>query len=368
LPQAYGLAITILFQMQNLEQYGWNDFHQKFFNQYPEKGLSAGRVISIHGFRFEIVCEKGIIDTELSGKLMFTNSSEDLPKVGDWVVFMDYGDIGFVIDVFPRLNALTRKNPGEKTQVQVLATNIDAALVVQGLDRDFNVMRVERYLVQLASCGIRPVVILNKTDLVTDPEAYRNEILKLQRDCSLHLCSTYTGDGIADISASILQPYKTYIMIGSSGVGKSSLLNSLTASDSQKISSMSELTSKGKHTTTTRDLFKLPNGSLLIDSPGMREFGVTTTGGQANDDLFPVIDKFASGCRFTDCKHLNESGCAVLDALQTGALDAIIYDSYVKLMKEQKRFEIRIEDKKRLGKQAGKMSREANKHRKKNKF
>ena len=354
--------------MTTLQQFGWNDFHQQFFDQYPQKDLSVGRVISIQGLRYTLITVNGTLEAELSGKIMFSLSLEDLPKVGDWVLYLDYTTLGYIIDIFPRINSLSRKNPGSRTEVQVMAANIDAALVVQGLDRDFNLMRIERYLVQFTACGITPIVILNKADLAQDAEARRHEVMALRRDCLVHICSTVTRLGLKEMEEAILVPRKTYILTGSSGVGKSSLLNFLLRSPGRRTGSISDVTSKGKHTTTSRDLFQLPNGSLMIDTPGMRELGLTSDGGQEDGTLFPAIGKFASGCRFNDCTHLGESGCAVLEALQSGSLEALVYESYVKLMKEQKRFEIMAGDKKRIGKQSGRMAREANSHRKKYKY
>ncbi len=281
---------------------------------------------------------------------------------------MDYDTLGYIIEVLPRTNELSRKSPGTKTQKQVLAANVDFALVVQGLDRDFNVMRLDRYLVQLVACRIKPIVVLNKADLVTNHDDYRNEVLKLQRDCPVYFVSTHTRFGIKQLAEEVFKPYRTYILIGSSGVGKSSLLNALANANIRQVNTTSESTSKGKHTTTSRDLFQLPNGSLIIDTPGMREFGVTFEEGQSTDDMFPAVQQFASQCRYADCKHINEAGCAVLSALQDGLLDEGAYESYVKLMKEQRRFEINAEDKKRLNRQFGKMTKEAKEHRKKYKY
>lgn len=357
----------ILSIMTSLNNYGWNSIHQAYFTKNEKKDLSIGRVVSIKGFRYYLITENGEIETELSGKLLFGTVQEELPKVGDWVFFMDYDTIGYIISVFPRTNELSRKNPGNKIQKQVLAANVDYAFIVQGLDRDFNIMRLERYLVQITACGIKPIVILNKADLIDNPDAFKVEVEKLQRDCPIYFCSTLTGQGINELTCQCLEMHKTYILIGSSGVGKSSLLNSFLDLSVQRTGNTSDATFKGKHTTTTRDLFRLPNGSLIIDTPGMREFGLTFEEGES-DELFPVIKKIGDGCRFADCKHINETGCAVLDALGSGELSMEIYESYVKLMKEQKRFEIKVEDKKRLGKQFGKMAREANNHRKKNKY
>jgi ribosome biogenesis GTPase len=354
--------------MISLDSYGWNDFHQRNYIQHLKNDLSVGRIISIKGFKYYLITEQGEIETELSGKLLYATSPEELPKVGDWVLFKAYDSLGYIIEVLPRMNELSRKNPGEKIQRQILGVNIDYALIVQGLDRDFNLMRLERYLVQLTSCGIQSIVILNKADLIDDQNSYVEEIQKLQRDCRVHFCSTYTGLGIEVLRNKILEKSKTYILIGSSGVGKSSLLNILMSSEVQKTGEGSESTSKGKHTTTTRDLFQLPNGSLLIDSPGMREFGLTSDDGATQDDLFPAIQKFSTDCRFANCTHINEPYCAVIKAVELKLLEESVYSSYLKLIKEQQRFEIKAEDKKRMGKQSGTMSRAANAHRKKYKF
>jgi ribosome biogenesis GTPase len=324
-------------------------------------------VISIKGFKYFLITEKGEMEAELSGKLLYGSEPENLPKVGDWVFYMDYESMGYIIEMFPRMNALSRKNPGNKIERQVLATNVDHALIVQGLDRNYNLMRLERYRVQIMTCGINPIVILNKADLVENPEQQKSEAEALMK-CAVFYCSTYTGMGLKELQEQVLKKNKTYILIGSSGVGKSSLLNAMGSSEVVKTGETSDVTSKGKHTTTTRDLFQLPNGSLLIDTPGMREFGLTFEEGSSSDELFPEIRKFAGGCKFPDCSHVNEPGCNVVNALGTGELDPVLYESYLKLIREQRRFEVNIEDKKRLNKQFGRMAREAQNFKKKNKY
>jgi len=350
--------------MITLEQYGWSTYFQ---SEKIQEDLLAGRVISLQGFKYYVITAHGEREAELSGRLMHGTSTEEIPKLGDWVTLKEYDTLGYIIDVLPRKNELSRKNPGAKMERQILATNIDGALVVQGLDRDFNLMRLERYLVQLAACNIQPIVILNKAELVADYTEHIIEIKKLQRDCPVYFCSTYTGVGLDELRTRVLEKYKTYILIGSSGVGKSSLLNELMNTNIQAVNTTSDFTSKGKHTTTSRDLFQLPNGSLMIDTPGMREFGLTFEEG-TQDELFPAIQKFATQCRFSNCKHLNETACAVIEAMNAGALDPVVYESYLKLIKEQRRFELSAEDKKRMNKQWGKMSREAKDYRNKYKY
>lgn len=353
--------------MISLENYGWNNFHQQNFNSIQNKEIPAARVVSIKGFKYQVIAEKGVLEAELSGKLLFGSESEDLPKVGDWVCMLDYGQTGYIIDVMPRTNALSRKNPGSKVEKQILAANVDYALIVQGMDRDFNINRLERYLAQVVACGITPIVVLNKADLVPNVDQYRAEVLTLKRDCKIYCCSTYTRFGIDELISGF-EKFKTYVLVGSSGVGKSSLLNILMDEEVQKTGSTSIANAKGKHTTSTRDLFKLPNESLLIDTPGMREFGLTMEEGQDSSNLFPLIHELSGACRYSDCTHIDEADCAITAALQNGTLDLVLYESYVKLIKEQKRYQINVEDKKRLNKQAGKISREAQRNRKKYKF
>jgi ribosome biogenesis GTPase len=355
--------------MVALEQYGWNEFHQSNFNQQSRaKEQHPGRILSIKGFKYIVITAHRELECELAGRLLYGADGEDLPKVGDWVCYLAYDtSSGYIVETLPRQNALSRKNPGKKTERQILATNIDYAMVVQGLDRDFNLMRLERYLSQITACKITPIIVLNKSDLATDTLPYRQQVESLQRNCAIYFCSTYNGDGIRELSAAF-HPCRSYIMIGSSGVGKSSLLNSLMQAAVQKTNVVSDFNTKGKHTTTTRDLFQLPNGSLLIDSPGMREFGFTSEDGSDQSMIFPGISELVQGCHFPDCIHVNEPGCAVLEALNTGKLEPTIYDTYIKQMKEQRRFHINAEDKKRLNKQFGKLTKEAKNFRKKHKY
>lgn len=354
--------------MNNLEEYGWNTFHQQNYQNLNSSGFEAARVISIKGFKYLLITNQGELDAELSGKLLYGAEPEALPKTGDWVLFVRYDTMGYITDLLPRANELHRKSPGTKTEKQVLAANIDFALIVQGLDRDFNLMRLDRYLVQIKACNITPVIILNKADLVDDTAPFFDQIAKLGRNCHVYTCSTYTGQGITELVSKLFEKNKTHILVGSSGVGKSSLMNTLTDSTFRQTGNISHSTGKGRHITTTRDLFRLPNGSLIIDTPGMREFGVVFDEESGSGSLFPLIEQYAVNCRYADCSHLEEEGCAVLEAYHNGSLDRHVYESYLKLTREQKHFQIKAEDKKRLGKQFGKMVREARDYRKKYKY
>ena len=353
--------------MKTLEQYGWGEPQREYFSS-AQPGLAPGRVIAIKGFKYFLATAKGELETELSGKLLFESQNEFLPKIGDWVLYTDYETMGYIVEVFPRVNALSRKTPGRKTESQVLATNIDYAIIVQSLDDNFNLMRLDRYIVQVINCNIKPVVILSKTDLASDPSVYRDEVRRLKRDAAVYLCSAYTGAGIDAIIAGVMQPGRTCVLIGSSGVGKSSILNALVKRDVQQTSSLSDATSKGRHTTTARELFILPGGALVIDTPGMREFGVTAPNDSAESDEFPALHALATRCRYSDCQHINEAGCAVLDAVRQGTLDPVIYESYIKLMKEQRRFQISAGEKKQQAKKFGRMIKEVKSHRRKYKY
>jgi ribosome biogenesis GTPase len=359
--------------MTSLKDFGWNDFHQHNYNQSTNHGESVGRVVSVQGFKHHLVTEKGEVEAELAGRLLYGTEAEDLPKVGDWVCYLDYGQSGYIIERLPRQNALSRKTAGKKNDRQVMGTNIDYAVIVQGLDRDFNIMRLDRYITQIVACGIEPMIVLNKADLVWDDrQKYVQQVIDLKRVAKVICCSTVSGYGLDDLKS--LEQQKTYIMIGSSGVGKSSLLNILMNAETQQTAGISDFNGRGRHTTTARELFKLPNGSLLMDTPGMREFGVTSEDGADGDSLFPVIEALAANCRYGDCSHLTKDGqgdpegCAVLKALETGELDTAIYESFVKLTKEQRRFGIKADEKKRMNRQFGKMVKEAKSFRKKYKY
>ncbi len=343
--------------MEKVYQYGWESYCSSLESK-PQDISNVGRVAAIKGFRYEVVTNQGVHQAELLGKLQAIES-EHQPKVGDWVNFILYDDTAFINEVLPRKNQLYRKAVGKASAKQVLATNLDNAIIIQGMDNDFNLNRLERYVVQIIGCGIKPIIILNKSDLVPNPDVFVEEVRKLGRETQVFVCSVKTGDGIPEILDQVFIPGSTSVLIGSSGVGKSSLTNLLFDENVASTAEISSATQKGKHTTTTREMFVLKNGGIIIDTPGMREFGLGFDEDVDLSEQFPVIDQYAGECRFNDCSHTSEDGCKVIEALENCDIDPVVYENYHKLVKEQRRFQLSQHEKRRQGKQFEKMARDA---------
>lgn len=353
--------------MPTLTLYGWNEHFMRHFETNSSQDLEAARVLSIQGFKHLLITETGHLEAQLAGALINSRETEAYPKAGDWVLVKRYDEEGIIIDTLPRINELSRKAPGTQSERQVLAANIDAAFIVQGLDDNYNLMRLQRYLQQVMQCAIQPVVILNKADLVPDPERYRQAVQELGYNCPVVLSSALNPAQQEAWTRQYLVPRHTYILLGSSGVGKSTLLNNLLGYQLQKEGATSTANNKGKHTTTARHLVLLPNGSMVIDTPGMREFGVTGEPGSEGIH-HPLIEELAPTCRFGDCTHQHEPGCAIIAAVHSGVLPEPVYRSYLKLLREQYHFQTSAADKRRHEKQFTKMAKQVFKHRKDSKY
>lgn len=323
---------------------------------------NLARVVVEYRGAYKVKNEKGEYLAKVTGKQMFeAESREDYPAVGDWVLITDLdGENAVIRKILPRKTIIKRRHgdknrAGEKSEVQIIATNIDVAFVVESIDRDFNLNRLERYFAIAGEGGVKPVVILNKVDLISEAELAAKVAEIKKRFKEVEVVSTTTRDeaGLRPLRESI-EPGKTYCFLGSSGVGKSSLINKLLGEDIIRTESIGSLSGRGKHTTTVRELYFLANGGIVIDNPGMREVGLTDASGGV-DNLFDEISALAERCKFIDCTHTQEPGCQVLAALEAGKLEAEKYQNYLNLKKETEYYEQTEREKKDKDRQFGKM-------------
>jgi ribosome biogenesis GTPase len=341
-----------------LEELGFDAaFYSKTLPE-PDGGLAPARVIAVHKEAWVIQGAPGAARAEATGKLLYSAASPlDLPAVGDWVLAQVFPEQEFAVihEVLPRKTVLTRKTPGKRIELQVIAANIDTAVIVQSLNADFNPRRLERYLAMACESRIRPLVLLSKSDLATEEsrEARLAAAGALLPGLEVSAFSTVTGHGLAEV-AGLLSPGETFCLLGSSGVGKTTLLNRLLGEERLAVREVRHKDDKGRHTTSVRQLLRLPGGALLIDNPGMRELGNFDIA-QGLRETFAEITSLASRCRYRDCTHVHETGCAVLAALAEGTLARERYESYMKLSKESD-FQARsYAEKRRQDKDFGKM-------------
>ncbi len=338
-------------------------FNQWFQDQADSDRLAAGqvaRVTAVNRQVYTVSDGRKEVPAEITGKLMFSAESVlDYPAVGDWVYVQVYNnETSAIIDeVLPRKSVLKRKTSGKKIDYQLIAGNIDTGLIVQSLDANFNLRRLERYLVMIHDARIQPVVLLSKSDLFSQGETAAKiaGIHSLMPDAPVVAFSNKDQTGL-DTVRSLLKPRQTYCMLGSSGVGKTTLLNNLLGDDQYATRTIRDKDGKGRHTTTSRQLIRLPGGALLIDTPGMRELGnIAVEAGI--EETFSEITALADSCRFTDCSHTQEQGCAILAALTSGDISNERYESFMKLARESAFHEMSFLEKKQKDRQFGKMVR-----------
>jgi ribosome biogenesis GTPase len=347
----------------NLKDLGFSDWFSGHAAELLQPGQNAARVVAVDRNAYIVRGEAQETHAELSGRFRFAiESSLDLPCVGDWVCVQHASpELAIIHSVMPRKSFLRRKRPGKTVDFQMIAANIDVAFVVQSCHYDFNVRRLDRYLVACSDGGIAPVVILTKTDLMT-PDEVDDQILDIRGSgiaAQIVPVSNTTGDGFERFR-SLVEPGMTYCLIGSSGVGKSTLINRLMGQNELDTKAVS-VTGEGTHTTSRRQLLVQDNGAMLIDTPGMREFGLLGTS-DGLDDRFSEIHDMSLMCRFSNCTHTDEPGCAVLEAVENDELSEDRYRSYLKLRKENEYHDMSYAEKRKKDKDFGRFIKNYKKH------
>jgi len=322
----------------SLQHLGWHEFFAKQWQQKQEAGLVCARVSEENRGLYKVISESGERWAELRGKLRHEAASRGmLPAVGDWVLAEEQGARSTIHFVFERRSKFSRKTAGKKTEEQIVAANVDTVFLVSSLNHEFNVRRIERYLTLAWESGARPVIVLNKADLCENNSELRNQAEEAAMGLQTVIASIVSGEGIEELRE-LVRIGGTTALLGSSGVGKSSLINSILGWEAQTTQEVREDDDKGRHTTTSRQLIVVPGGGVLLDTPGMRELQLWDAS-EGIGRTFADVAELAQQCKFRDCSHKNEPGCAVRDAIDEDRLA-----NYHKLQREEEFLESKQDD------------------------
>lgn len=340
--------------MNTLSLYGWNESLSRQKQSSIYRDYMHGRVSVTHKTCYEVISENGTYTCELTGNMLYGRATSDYPCTGDWVIFQPIdSDKGIIFEILPREKTLYRVKSGTTSEKQAIASYVNKACIVQSLDNSFNVRRIERIMLQLADEDISPVLILSKADLGFNKSEVEACLKHISGKIPVLFTSSQSQESI-DRLRDFISTGETVVFVGMSGAGKSTLINRLCGQDIFQTAEISQATGKGKHTTTRREMVLMKGSGVLIDTPGVKLFGVTNDDTDALTDLLDLTH-FEGQCQFSNCQHINEKGCAVIKAVEEGLIDRGMYENYLRLRKEAWHYTATVHEKRKYEKSFSKM-------------